>query len=110
MCFLEKKALKQHFKQATKNGLVSNQAFWNLAKPFLSNKGSLAGSDISLVKNNKIVTNDQQLTETSNDHYINIIAKSSGVKPCNIADTVDTNDYRQIIRLILQKYNNDQSI
>ena len=107
---LRKKAIKQHFKQATENGLVSNRAFWNLVKPFLSNKGGLAGSDISLVKNNEIVTDDQQLTEIFNDHYINIVEKSSGVKPCNIADTVATDDYRQIIRLILEKYKNHPSI
>ena len=51
---LRKKAIKQHFKQATENGLISNRAFWNLVKPFLSNRGGLAGSDISLVKNKKL--------------------------------------------------------
>ena len=104
MCFLEKKGNQTVFQKATENGLVLNRAFWNLVKPFLSNKGGSAGSDISLVKNNEIVTDDQQLTEIFNDHYINIADKSNGVKPCNIADTVATNDDRQIIRLILQKY------
>ena len=61
---LRKKAIKQHFKQATESGLVSNRAFWNPVKPFLSKKGGLAGSDISLVKNNEIVTEDKELTES----------------------------------------------
>ena len=39
-----------------------------------------------------------------------MVEKSSGVKPCNIADTVATDDYRQIIRLILEKYKNHPSI
>ena len=107
---MRKKAIKQHFKQATENGLVSNRAFWNLVKPFLSNKGGLAGSDISLIKNNAIVTEDKELTEIFNDHYINIVEKSSGVKPCSIADMVATDDDRQIIRLILEKYKNHPSI
>ena len=36
---IRKKAMKSHFKEATKNGMMSNKEFWNLVKPFLSNKG-----------------------------------------------------------------------
>ncbi len=72
MCFKEK-AIKQHFKRA-----ISNRAFLDLVKPFLSKKGCLAGNDISLIKNNEIVTDEKQLTEIFNDHYINIVEKSSG--------------------------------
>ena len=107
---LRRKAIKQHFKKATENGLVSNLAFWNLVKPFLSNKGGLASSDIALVKDNEIVTDDQKLTEIFNDHYINIVEKSSGTKPCNIADTAAVDDDRQIVRLILEKYKNHPSV
>ena len=107
---LRKKAIKQHFKKATETGPVSNRDFWNLVKPFLSNKGGLAGNDISLVKNDKIVTEDRELAEIFNDHNINIVEKSSGDKPCNIADTVATDDDRQIIGLILEKYKNHPSI
>ena len=70
----------------------------------------MAGSDNSLVKNNAIVTEDKELTEIFNDHYINIVEKSSGIKPCSIADTVATDDDRQIIRLILEEYKNHPSI
>ena len=34
-----------------------------------------------------------------------MVEKSSGVKPCNITDAIETNDERQIIGLILEKYN-----
>ena len=107
---MRKKAIKQHFKKATEAGLVSNRVFWNLVKPLLSNKGGLAGSDISLVKNNRIVTEDRELVEIFNDHYINIVEKSSCVKPCKIADTLSTDDDRQIIGLILDKYKDHPSI
>ena len=42
----------------------------------------LAGNDISLVRNNRIVTEDKELVEIFHDHYINTVEKSSGVKPC----------------------------
>ena len=78
--------------------------YWRLVKSFLSNQRGLAGSDISLVRNNEIVTEDLQLTEIFNDHYINIAEQSSCVKPYNIADTVASDDDRKITRLILRKY------
>ena len=102
--------IQLHFKKATETGLVSNRAFWNLVKPFLSNKGGLARNDISLIKNDTIVTEDRELAEIFNDHYGNIVERSSGIKPCNVADAAATDDDRQIIGLILEKYKNHPSI
>ena len=70
----------------------------------------MVGDDISLVHKNKIVTDDYELTEIFNNHYINIVEKTSGQKPCNIADTVETDDDRQIVRLILDKYKDHPSV
>ena len=107
---LRKKAIKNHFKRVTSNGLMSNKAFWDLVKPFLSNKGGLAGTDISLVKDDKIVTNDHDLCEIFNDYYINIVENTSGKKPSSIADTNSIDDDREIVRLILDKYKDHPSI
>ena len=71
MRFLRKKAIKQHFKMGSAGGLISNQDFWNLVKPFLSNKGSLIDDDFSFVQNNQIVTDDNELTKIFNNYYIN---------------------------------------
>ena len=38
---------------------MSNKAFWDLVIPFPSNKGVLVGTDVSLVKDDNIVTDDQ---------------------------------------------------
>ena len=94
--------MRNHFKEATKNGTLSNKEFWDLVKPFLSNKGGLVISDISLVKNNAVTTNDQELTEIFNDHYVNIVEKSSGKKPVNLANDTGITDDRQIVRLVLE--------
>ena len=110
MRFLEKKGNQTAFQKSDRKWSPIESCFWNLVKPILSNKGGLASNDISLVKNNEIVTDDQKLTEIFNDHYINIVEKSSGTKHCNIADTVAIDDDRQIVRLILQKYKNHPRI
>ena len=96
--------MKNHFKEATENGTMSNKEFWNLVKPFLSNKGGLASSDISLVRNDTIVTDDQELTEIFNNHYVNIVESSSGKKPVSLAKDTGISDDRQIVRLILDKH------
>ena len=107
---LRKKAIKNHFKRATSNGLMSNKAFWDLVKPFLSNKGVLAGTDISLIKDDKIVTDDHDICEIFNDYYINIVENTSGKKPSSIANANSIDDDREIVRLSLDKYKDHPSI
>ena len=92
--------------------MVSNQDFWNLVKPFLSNKGGggLHGTDITLVKEDKIITDDRELAEVFNDHCIDVVEKSSGKKPSSIAENAPSSDDRCIVRLILQQYQNHPSV
>ena len=89
---------------------MSNKEFWDLVKPFLSNKGRLANSDISLVHNNAVVTDEQELKEIFNDHYINLVEKPIGEKPTSLAKDTGISHYRQVVRLIIEKYKNHPSI
>lgn len=90
--------------------MVSNRDFWNLVKPFLSNKGGLSGNDITLVKEGKVITDDYALTEIFNDHYVNIVEKTSGKKPSNLAEIVDCEGDGEIVRLIVDKYKDHPSV
>ena len=63
---------------------MSDKEFWDLVKPFLPNKGRLANSHISPVKNYTVITNQQELTDMSNDHYVNLGEKSSGKIPISL--------------------------
>ena len=107
---LLKKAIKAHFKKATEKGVVSNRDFWNLVKPFLSTKGGLLGNDVTLVKEGKVITDDYALTEIFNDHYVNIVEKTSGKKPSNLAEMVDCEGDGEIVRLIIDKYKDHPSV
>ena len=91
-------------------GVMTNEDFWKLVKPFLINKGGLSGNDILLVKDDKIITKDHELAETFNDHYINIVEKSSGEKPQSLADTIEQTTDREIVKLILEKYASHPSV
>ena len=46
------------------------------------------------MKNDGVITNDQELTEIFNDHYVDIIEKSSGRKPVNLANDTGISDDR----------------
>ena len=63
---------------------MSNKAFWDLVKPFLSNKGGMTGNEISLVNGVRIAADDHELCEVFNDYYINIVENISGKKPRKI--------------------------
>ena len=89
---------------------MSNKAFWDLVKPFLSNKGGLTCNEISLVNGDRIVTDDHALCELFNDYYINIVENISGKKPCKVDEAKAIDDDRKIVELILDKYKNHPSI
>ena len=107
---MREKAIKARFKKATEKGVVSNKDFWNLVKPFLSNKGGLSGNDITLVKEGKLITDDHALTEIFNDHYVNIVEKTSGKKPSNLAEIVGCERDGEIVSLIVDKYKDHPSV
>ena len=55
---------------------MNNKTFWNTVKPFITNKSGLTNNDITLIHNNETITD-----EYFNERYMNIVEKSSGVKP-----------------------------
>ena len=75
------KSIKQYFSNITSKGIVTNREFWKTMKPFLTNKGCLDNCDIMLRGDNKMITDDKRLPKLFNEHYINIVERSSGLKP-----------------------------
>ena len=62
-----------------------NKSFWNFVKPFQANKSCHTQNDIMLIGNGEVIVEESSLAETINDHYINIVEKSSEQKPRNFA-------------------------
>ena len=81
-CFsIRKKSMKQYFFNNTSKGTVTNREFWKTMKLFLLSKGCFDNSDIMLRGDNEMITDDKRLAKLFNEHYINIIERSSGLKP-----------------------------
>ena len=52
---------------------MSNKEFWHLVKPYLSNRGGLSDNNITLIKDQKIITDEPTLCQLFNYHYIDIV-------------------------------------
>ena len=76
-----KKLIKQYFSNITSKGIVTNREFWKAMKPFLTNKGCLDNCDIMLRGDNKMITDDKRSAKLFNEYCINIVERSSGLKP-----------------------------
>ena len=76
----------------------------------MTNKGALCSTDINLIENGKVISDEGALADIFIDYYTNIVSYSSGVTPTSIADTLDTAaSYDVIIDTILDTYNNHPS-
>ena len=104
---LRRKCMKNYLKKLTEKGLTTNKSFWKFMKPFLTNKGFTGNNDITLIHQNKIISNEKQLTKLFNSYYINIVEKSSDTKPLGINFK---NTSVQSVRDIVNSYKNHPSI
>ena len=106
---LRKKAIKQHIRKVTDSGIVENKTFWEVIKPFITNKIVLSNNNITLIQNNSVITDDKELTSLFNDHYINIVEKTTTVKPFCISDG-NFNNKEELIFDIINRNKNHPSI
>ena len=104
---LRRKCMKNYLKKLKEKGLTTNKSFWKFMKPFLTNKGFTGNNDITLTHQNKIISDEKQLTKLFNSYYINIVEKSSGTKTFG---TNFENTSVQSVRDIANSYKNHPSI
>ena len=80
-------------------------------KPYLTNKGALCNTDISLIEDDRLITNDSDIANIFIDYYTNIVEYSSGSPPKDISDFQPpgtTTD--RVIENILEEYKSHPSI
>ena len=53
---LRNKCIKNYFSNVMETGVNTNKEFWEIIKPFLTNKGFLSGNEITLIENDKVIT------------------------------------------------------
>ena len=67
-------------------------------KLFLANKGCLENNDIILLGREEIITNYRILAKRFNEHYINIVDRSSGFKPSKMSFSAESRTNHFLIK------------
>ena len=99
---LTKKAKRDCFKEATKDGIMTSKKFWRTVKPFLTNNVCVSNDFIDIENESKLICNEEKLVQLFNEHYINIVEKSSGKKPLSPGNSSDASqDKIQLKKLFL---------
>ena len=90
--------------------LWQNKNFWHTVKPFLTNNGCIPNDFIGIEKEDNLICNEQELLGVFNEHYINIVEKSSGKKHLSLGHSSDASQYEMIVKEIISVYGNHLSI
>ena len=104
------KSVKKYMDKVSEKGIETNKSFWNFIKPFMTNKGMIASNDITLTEGKNVITDEYEISQTFNKHYINIAEKSCGNKPNKIGTTLGSLNDSDVIDRIIKSYQNHPSV
>ena len=76
---------------------------------FLTNKGCLENNDIIFRDGEEISTNDRILAKRFNEHYVNIVERSSGFKPSKMLFSVELRN-NHFLKSLANQYKDHPSI
>ena len=107
---LSKFAKMSYLDKVTSKGFVSNKAFWNTVKPFLTNKVFLTNENKTIKHKDKTVPDNSELAYLFNNNYINIVENTSGMPPENIGNPECKSDDHLTVEKIIKHYQNHPSI
>ena len=107
---LTKKAKRDFFKGATKDGIMTSKKFWHTVKPVLKNYGCISNDFRGIENEGNLICNKHGLVELFNEHYINKVEKSSGKKPLSLRNSSDASQNKITVKEILSVYSNHPSI
>ena len=106
---LTKKPKKIFFKEALKDGIMSNKKFWSTVKPFLTNKGHITNDFISVDRDSDLMSNEKKLVERFSQNYINI-AESKEKNPSSLGDCLNVSQNELTVKKIISVYSRHPSI
>ena len=108
---LKCEAINKNFEQATNDVNKNSKHFYDLIKPYMTNKGALSSNDIILYENNEYICDDKQLVEIFNKFYIFIVKQTTGKDPKDITNTLDgAIKMENVVEKIIDLYETHSSI
>ena len=104
---LLRKTKRSYYSNLNEKNVIDNRKFWKTVKPMLSNK-FVNNEKITLVDNEKIITNDKEIAKVLNDFFSNII-KTLNIPKKDHTDSIVENVRDPTFKSIL-KYRKHPSI
>ena len=104
---LLRKTKRSYYSNLNEKNVIDNRKFWKTVKPMLSNK-FVNNEKITLVDNEKIITNDKEIAKVLNDFFSNII-KTLNIPKKDHTDSIVENVRDPTLKAIL-KYRKHLSI
>ena len=110
--YLTKKAEKQFFENILSKGIITNKEFWQKIKPALSDKNSKFQTDIILKEGDNLINEDNEISHTLNNQYVDIVEISTGNAPqtLGVVDISNKESMLNYINTIISHYNHHPSI
>ena len=104
---LMKREKKNYFSNLDVNNFTDNKKFWNTVKPLFSNCGG-GTQNITLVKDEKIISNDEEVAEVFNQ-YFKTSVESLDINENKILQNTTAN-VNDSVEIALQKFDTHPSI
>ena len=108
---LFKKEKKSYYENLDTNKFTENKLFWKAIKPLFSEKQTLH-SKITLVENEIIISKDEQIAETMNTYFSNIV-ENLDITGYNVGDdlhSLNNNKKNNSISDVIYKYRDHPSV
>ena len=103
---IRRKSIKRYMEKISEKSIETNKSFWNFIKPFMTNKDMIANRDITLIDGKNVITDEYELSQIFNKHYINIFEKSCRNKSNKIGTTLGSLKDSDVIDRIITSYQN----
>ena len=105
---LYKKERRKYYEKLDLRKITNNRNFWDTIKPFLSNKTSTS-QQISLKEGDKIVTDETEVSNVLNKHFINSVRCLAEKGGCS-AQVLEINEKKDPLENILTRFQHHPSI
>ena len=76
----------------------------------MTDKRMVASNNITLIEGKNAITDEYEISQTFNKHYINIVEKSCGNKPNKIGTTLGSLKNSDVIDRVIKSYQNHPSV
>ena len=103
-----KRERRKYCEKLDLKNITDNKKFWKIIKPFLSNK-SCESSKISLKEGDEIISDDSEVADILNKHFVNSVRCLADMGWCS-SHVFDVNDAKDPLNNIIKRFQHHSSI